>query len=272
VVDEAGAPIAGARVRADATISRCGPSGPLEGCSFTPTESATAVTDASGAASVCAAGRPRDGWLVVERDEWPKRIVPITWSGPIMLGPPRMLAVEVPATCDGMTHVHVTAQPEGGEQVWATPVFGGMRNRRYELTLGPWLYWVSSHDDRAGNSALEAKACSTFIRTVDARQLPSVLLLDRSDTNIEFPDFAGGRATVTAFRSADVLAAGTLDAQGRATFSLQAGRGTAFCLRLEREHRCRITYARAGETARPDLYVGREREIEASCGHCGDAP
>ena len=93
-------------------------------------------------------------------------------------------------------------------------------------------------------------------------------VLDRSDTAIEFPDLAGARATLRPFRSDDVIATAILDADGHATLPLATSRGTALCLRLDHDDRCQITYARAGEIARPKLYVGREAEIEASCGRC----
>ena len=93
-------------------------------------------------------------------------------------------------------------------------------------------------------------------------------MLDRSDTAIEFPDLAGARATLRAFRSDDVIATAILDADGHATLPLARSRGSALCLRLDHDGHCQITYARAGEIARPKLYAGREPEIEASCGRC----
>jgi hypothetical protein len=274
VADEAGAPIAGAQVHAESTVSRCGPSGALEGCSFTPTESPTVDTDATGIAHVCdvAAGRPGRGWVRIEYQDWPARLVPVEAAASITLGPSRSLIVEVPAGCKDMSHVHVTAQAETSPQLWAAPVLGSMRSHRYRLdNLGPWQYWVSNTDDRWGNSAAQADACPSFIRFVDGRRKPSVLVLDRSDTAIEFPDLAGARATLRAFRNDDVIATAILDADGHATVALPTGRGTALCLRLERDDRCMITLARAGEIARPKLYAGRDpaiEAIEASCGRC----
>ena len=273
VVDEAGAPIAGAHVHVSATISTCGPSGPLEGCSFTPIESPDAITDARGTASVCdvgaAAGRPGRSFVTIEHEDGAPAGLPLDAADPIVMGPPRSLLVDVPVACKAMTHVHVIAQTEGGPLTWAQPLLSGMRSRRYKLErLGPWRYWVSTTDDRSGNGALEADACPTFIRIVDTRHPPDALVLDRSDAVVEFPGLAGARATVTPFRSAEITASATLDADGRATFALPASRGSVFCLRLEHEGSCRITYARAGEIARPGMYAGREAEIEASCGRC----
>jgi hypothetical protein len=271
VVDEAGFPIAGARVHGWATVSRCGPSGPLEGCSFTPTDSPIVATDAAGSADVCdvADGRPGRGFVVVEYADWPTRIAPVTAASSITIGPPRSVIVEVPDACDAMKHLHVRAQTDHGEPVWGIPILGGMRSHRYRLDqLGPWQYWISSSDDRSGNSALERDACPAFIRTVDAHKFAGKLVLDRSDALIDMPELAGARATVRAFGTQTVMATATLDSTGRATIALPTTRGSAFCLRVDTVDRCVITYARAGEIATAGLYAGRERDIAASCGQC----
>lgn len=64
----------------------------------------------------------------------------------------------------------------------------------------------------------------------------------------------------------------TLDARGRAILALSTSAGTAYCLRLERDGRCKVTYARAGEIARPGLYNDREDSIASTCGRCPPAP
>ena len=183
--------------------------------------------------------------------------------------PARSAIVDLPsAGCSDHTPVHVTAHGEStGAIVWGTPVPGAPQRFRLE-GLGPWTYWVRSHDDRSGNSALEAAACSAYIRVLDTNA--GVVVLDRSDAVIDRPDFAGAHATVTAFRSNTELASATLDDTGHATIALSQGTtsGTTFCLRLDTPDRCTITFARAGEVASPKLYAGREREIEASCGTC----
>ena len=87
--------------------------------------------------------------------------------------------------------------------------------------------------DRSGNSVLEVDACSTFVRSIDPGDTQAVLL-DRSDAVVEFPDLAGTHLTVTPFRSNDVAATATLDANRTATLALPASQGTAFCLRIAR--------------------------------------
>lgn len=271
VVDEAGAPVQGARVRAVASSLQCGPSGLPEGCGSRTDESPVVITDASGTASVCELARYPQPRIVVEYRDWPTAAVPGEATPTITIGPGRSLVVEVPDACPGMQHVHVTAYPEGGaDTVVATRLPGDSQRQHLRLAgLGPWRYWVRSRDDRSGNSALEAAACPSFVRVVEGRLLPDVLVLDRSDMMLEVPSFAGARATVRPFDHPDeVMATATLDGHGRASMSLPATTGTSFCLRLDKDDRCWITYAHVGGVARPEQYVNRDYDPAIPCGQC----
>lgn len=275
VHDEAGAPVAGARVHSIAEARQCGPSGLPEACGQGLEESRVATTDARGIAHVCDLestlfDRFRRGWIVVEHRDWPQAQVPLGRGGAITLGPARAARVEVPASCTDMRHVHVNAYTiEAGAVVAARRLDGMLRAKRYRLDkLGPWPYWVRSTDDRSGNSAVEAAACPSYVRVLDARRPSGVLLLDRSDALVDLPDFAGARATVRPFGSEQILVDVMLDSHGRATLPLPGTAGSAYCLRLETTERCETTYARAGEVATPELYADRPSEIEASCGRC----
>lgn len=276
VVDPTGSPVAGAQVHAVARYRQCGPSMMPEGCSSAIEDSPVTATDATGAAMVCSPDRGdlrlRETSLAIAYRDWPRALVPTT-DAPLTIGPPRRASVLMTlAGCSDARHVQVTAHGEGaaevvhGEAIPSTP-------GSYRLDgLGPWRYWVRSHDDRSGNGALEAAACKAFVRVLDRET--SHLALDRSDAVVERPDFAGGRATLTARDSKVEVAHATLDDRGRAVVSLVEGStsGEVFCLRLEREGRCEVTFARAGEISRPALYVGRAREILASCGACPSPP
>ncbi len=285
VVDPAGAPVVGAQVRVQATYRQCGPSGLPEGCTGGEVESPIATTDASGTAMVCSGdqldARLRDVAIIVEYRDWPRARtglgvgVPWATSKPvsIMIGPPREATAEFPiGACDDVRHVHVTAHGEGASEVVPSRAVPGAPGvQRFLLTgLGPWRYWVQSDDDRSGNRALQDAACASYARVLDTSM--QALVLDRSDAGIDRPDFAKARARVTAVRSDTEIASVSLDDAGRATIPLPEGTtsGSAFCLRLDSADRtrCAITFARAGEVARPAMYVGREREIAASCGSC----
>lgn len=233
------------------------------------------LTDGSGTASVCelavAIARFPQPRIVVEYRDWPAAVVPAEVTAAITIGPGRSLVVEVPDGCSGMQHVNVTAYPEhGADPTVATRLPAGAHSQRFQLAgLGPWRYWVRSRDDRAGNSALEAYACPSFVRVVDSRQLPDVVVLDRSDMLLEVPSFAGARVTVRPFdRPDDVMATTTLDDAGRATLSLAATTGTSFCVRLDKDDRCWITYAHVGGVARPEHYVNRDYDPAIPCGQC----
>lgn len=276
VVDERGAPVAGAEVQAVAMFMMCGPSGLPEGCYGDNRDSPVVRTDASGTARVCVDDPPplyRDQRVrshgtsvrVAYRD-WPAALVPLG-TDRVTVGPPRSATVVVPHECMDLKHLRVVARGESGAMpVFGTPVAGGMRSARFMLTkLGPWRYWIESTDDRSGNSELEKTACPSFTRTLDPRSQHE-LVLDRSDAVLDFPAFAGGTAVVTRFREHDPLATATLDAQGRAIVALPSTTGTAFCLRVETADRCEVTIVRAGGLAR----AGIERDATATCGTCAD--
>ncbi len=287
VVDETGAPLPGATVHTVADFMQCGPSGLAEGCGGGTEESPAVVTDASGAATVCnvaadleksaRAARPEvihgsagtvivpppqlrrtSASIVVDHGDWPSARVSLADAPRIAMGPARTAIVEVPAACPGASHVRVRAfSSDAAVQIWAKPIPGGMRARQFRLDgLGPWRYWVQSTD----------AACPSFVRMLDGRAVPEALVLDHSDGVAELAAFAGGRATVS--RAGEVIATETLDAEGRATLALPATSGSVYCLRVEKDDRCLVTFARAGEIARPGLYAGRELEIEAACGRC----
>ena len=263
VVDETGAPLAGARVKAVARFMACGPSGLPEGCGNGEAESPTVTTDAAGAASFCvphSGGRERMRSTTVDVDyrDWPLATMPLERAEVFVMGPARTALVEVPVACKDFQHVHVRALPvDGGAQVWAKQVPGGLGlTARFQLgELGPGRYWIQSTDDRSGNDA-----CAAFTRALDGRAIPPTLALDRDDALVERPDFGGGTATLA---DGKII---PLDAAGRATVTLPGRQ--IMCTRLERAGRCEMTFARGGEVARPQLYAGREREIAQRCGSC----
>ena len=274
VIDESGAPLADATVQATAMYMLCGPSGLPEGCGGGNMESAPAITDARGEARVCV-GEPRRAYTeqrihsygadaIVTYRDWPAARVPLGTER-VTLGPARDAIVDVPAACAERSHVHVIARGEhAAEEIRGKPIVSAMRGWRYSLAgLGPWRYWVELGDDRSGNSALENRMCPTYIRVFDPR-VDHEVELDRSDTILDFPAFAGATATLTAFRSHDPVATTTLDGAGHALVALPTTRGTAYCLRLQIADRCTITLARAGSRATP----GVERDATSVCGTC----
>ena len=257
VVDEQGAPVVGAKVRAVTNYWMCGPSGLPEGCGAPQAESPDAMTDVTGTAMVCAADRldrrMRGARITVEYRDWPRAMVDAEQLQRVVIGPGHETIAEVPCS----TSVRVVAQSElGAEPIYGTPIPGGLRTQRYRLAnLGPWRYWVRSNDD----------SCGSFVRIVDGERR---VVLDGSDSLIEFPAFAGGAATVTKFRETAPIATATLDDSGRAKIALPDASGSAYCLRIVKGDQCVVTFARAGEIARAELYRGRDADIAASCGRC----
>src|SRR6187455_3118998 len=103
VVDESGAPVAGAEVTARASYMLCGPSGLPEGCGGGGGDPRSAITDAHGIARVCADGPHRayadqrvmfygQAFEVSYRD-WPVASVPDAHR--VTIGPPRSAVIEV---------------------------------------------------------------------------------------------------------------------------------------------------------------------------------
>jgi hypothetical protein len=307
VVDEAGAPVAGARVRAVASGRACGPSGLPEGCVYGEDESPVVLTDASGTASVCdvvvarqrraatherrvAAERSSGsggfafgggplphvsngserGWFIVERGDWPAANVPFDGASPVTIGPPRSVTVELPEGCSP-TRVHVSAYAalDARRLVHARAGEIAMRAPRYRIEgLGPWQYSVVSEERRGDSRTSGGKQCAGFVRFVDARHVPSPIVLDHSETLVDLPAFSGGRVTLTAFGKTDVVLEATLDDQGHALLALPTTPGVPYCLHVQKDAACRMTYAGRGEVVKADAYAGREREIEANCGRC----
>lgn len=247
IVDEAGAPLAGAVVQALRRRRGCGPSMLPEACMVETAREPAVTTNAAGIARACGPATSDPTTLVVTYRDWPRaRAVP---AKTITLGPPRTAFVDVPRCPDA----RVVAQGPSDDIV-GTPVGGG----RFALAgLGPWTYTVRN-----------TGTCGTFARIVDARHLAAAITLDASDTVLAFPALAGGTATLREFRSDVPVATATLDARGEATLALPASTAHTYCLRIETAADCVVTFARAGERSASATWLGRERDIEAQCGRC----
>jgi hypothetical protein len=270
VVDEAGAPLAGAEVTAHASYLLCGPSGIPEACGGGASETRSATTDAGGIARVCADG-PHRGYaeqlvmsyrqeFEVSYRDWPVARVPDAVRR-VTIGPPRSAVIEVVPACTGTAHVHVAARSAIGVRTIAgAPLAGGMRGARYTLAnLGPWTYDIETSDDRHD----DAHACPLSRGTLDPRTQRE-LVLDHSDASIWFRDFGGATATITRFHDHEPVLTTTLSASGVAVVSLPTYE-RAYCLRVEKTGLCAIATIRPGANARPN---STEPDLAARCGTC----
>lgn len=268
VVDEAGAPVAGAEVTARASYLLCGPSGLPEGCGGGAGETRSAITGADGIARVCADGPRREyaGQVVmsygqvfdVSYRDWPGAHVPDD-SHRVTIGPPRSAVIEVVPACAGTAHLHVVARSASGE-IAGTALPG---ETRYTLAnLGPWTYAIEVVDDRRYGPH-ERDACPVSRGTLDPRTQHE-LRLDHSDASIWYRDFGGATATITRLHEQDPIVTATLNASGIAVVSLPTYE-RVYCVRIEKDDRCAIATIRPGgrtmpNTAGPDL--------AATCGTC----
>jgi hypothetical protein len=273
VVDEAGAPVAGAEVTARASYLLCGPSGLPEGCWAGGGETRSATTDARGIARVCPDGPHRayaeqrvsfyGQAFEVSYSDWPVARVPDA-SHRVTIGPPRSAVIEVVPACTETAHVHVVARSATGvREIAGTRLPSGMRGARYTLaSLGPWEYGIETSDDRRFG-AHERDACPSSKGTLDPRTQHE-LVLDHSDASIWFRDFGGAVATITRFHEHEPILTTTLNASGIAVVSLPTYE-RAYCVRVEKDDRCAITTIRAGVLAVPNAV---EPDLASNCGTC----
>lgn len=254
IVDEAGGPLAGARVEVERRTRSCGPSMLPEACMHGTQAAPPLTTNASGIAQSCGPASIDDATIVVTYRDWPRaRAAP---ARTITIGPPRTAFVEVP----GCPDARVTAQGPS-EVVHGAAVGDG----RFALAgLGPWTYTV--------RNTSESGTCATFARIVDVRHMPAVIALVASDTVLAFPELAGATVTLRELRSDVAVATATLDTHGDAMLALPASTAHTYCARVETADRCIVTFVRAGERAAPLMWLGREREVEAQCGRCRATP
>lgn len=257
VLDEASRPVTGARVRTLATYRQFGPSGLPEASYLDTAESVAVATDARGNAAVCQVRPDKTGWIVVDHLDWPQARVP-AHHRVVTVGRARAAVVDVSAvaTCNPTAPVRVTAYAESAtmEAVRGTPG----RSQYVTLSgLGPWRYWVRT------------EACGeTVVRSFDGRTPAAVLTMDRSEAVVEYPAFAGGAVTVTAFGDSAPVLTATLPADGVAMLALPGPPGRAYCLMLEKDDQCLVTYTRVGEVARPGTYLDRRAMLERDCPAC----
>jgi len=219
-------------------------------------ESPVVKTDARGNAGVCQVLPDRPGTIVVDHLDWPQAHVPAHLRE-VTIGRARAAVVHVPAglTCNREERVSVTAYAEA-----ATIAVRGAPGPLHHFTLsglGPWRYWVRS------------EACGEpVVRSLDGRTPPAVLTMDRNESVVEYPELAGGTATVTAFREASPLLTVAVPADGVATLALPGGSGSTYCLMLQKDQRCLVTYTRVGEVARPGMYLDRGDMLARDCPAC----
>jgi len=261
VVDEAGNGVAGAVVRTTMTYRKFGPSMMPEGSYLNIDESPVVITDASGAATVCLLDQFRQGTIEVEYRDWPRATRP--WhEREIAIGPARAAVAQVPpsATCTDPKQVQVAAY---AEPIAPEAVIGVQRptNSFTLVNLGPWRYWVRS-----------VVCGQTVVRSLDGRDVPAVLIMDRNEAVIDHPELAGATATLRSFRNSTPLVTATLSAAGTATLEMPGSQGSAYCLTLQRDDRCVVTFIRAGEVSRPGMYSDRDGFLARDCLACPATP
>ncbi len=257
VVDEAGHPVAGAKVQSIARTRRFGASALPETSYMETEESPVVTTDGRGTAAVCQILSDHyGGMILVDHRGWPTARAPANVRT-VTIGPARAAVVRVPVAeaCNRADQVRVTAYGEA-----ATTVVRGTPGPLHHFTLenlGPARYWVRS------------VACGQVaVRALDGRTLPAVLAMDRNEAVVEYPDFAGGALTVRRFRESTPVVTDTVATDGVATLALPGSPGETYCLMLEKDDRCVVTYTRVGEVARPGLYVGRADMLARDCQAC----